>query len=174
MTDQFSLPNTLYMISTMATMGFYSKPLLDVCSNKIKGKIFFWQDKNRLNQKDVTKLDNILPCFVRACRSVCSNVSVLALPTCYPSSVPPPHVFSLVENLNVIPFSGQYKLLQSCKQLLYRDLDLLTDMSDHAASMMDIWSNKQVLRQTTVFSPHFSEMLNIHSHNLHFTALSCL
>lgn len=174
MTDQFSLPNTLYMISTMATMGFYSKPLLDVCSNKIKGKIFFWQDKNRLNQKDVTKLDNILPCFVRAYRSVCSNVSVLALPTCYPSSVPPPHVFSLVENLNVIPFSGQYKLLQSCKQLLYRNLDLLTDMSDHAASMMDIWSNKQVLRQTTVFSPHFSEMLNIHSHNLHFTALSCL
>lgn len=38
MTDQFTLPNTQYMISTMATMGFYSKPLLEVCSKKIKGK----------------------------------------------------------------------------------------------------------------------------------------
>ncbi|XP_031148119.1 FAST kinase domain-containing protein 2, mitochondrial [Sander lucioperca] len=36
MTDQFSLPNTQYMISTMATMGFYSRPLLDVCSKTIK------------------------------------------------------------------------------------------------------------------------------------------
>ncbi|CAG06685.1 unnamed protein product [Tetraodon nigroviridis] len=35
MTDQFTLPNTQYMISTMATMGFYSKPLLDACSKKI-------------------------------------------------------------------------------------------------------------------------------------------
>lgn len=40
MTDQFSLANTQYMISTMAKVGFYSKPLLDVCSDKIKGKIF--------------------------------------------------------------------------------------------------------------------------------------
>lgn len=37
LTDQFSLPNAQHMISTMATMGFYSKPLLDVCSRKIKG-----------------------------------------------------------------------------------------------------------------------------------------
>ncbi|KAG7502950.1 hypothetical protein JOB18_029132 [Solea senegalensis] len=34
MTDQFTLPNTHYMITTMATMGFFSKPLLDVCSKK--------------------------------------------------------------------------------------------------------------------------------------------
>ncbi|XP_036947681.1 FAST kinase domain-containing protein 2, mitochondrial [Acanthopagrus latus] len=96
MTDQFSLPNTLYMISTMATMGFYSKPLLDVCSNKIK------------------------------------------------------------EKLNEIPFSRQYKLLLSCKQLLYRDLDLLTDMSDYAASMIDIWSNKQLVIFLSAFeSLHF-------------------
>lgn len=40
MADQFSLPNTQYMISTMATMGYYSKPLLDVCSKKITGKMF--------------------------------------------------------------------------------------------------------------------------------------
>lgn len=42
MTDQFSLPNTQYMITTMATMGFYSKPLLDVCSKKIAGN-FLWR-----------------------------------------------------------------------------------------------------------------------------------
>lgn len=35
MTDQFTLPNTQYMIFTMATMGFYSKPLMDLCSKKI-------------------------------------------------------------------------------------------------------------------------------------------
>lgn len=44
MTDQFTLPNTQYMISTMATMGFYSKPLLDACSKKIIGNfvLFFY------------------------------------------------------------------------------------------------------------------------------------
>ncbi|XP_028322611.1 FAST kinase domain-containing protein 2, mitochondrial [Gouania willdenowi] len=36
MTDQFSLPNTQYMFSTLAVMGFCSKPLLDICSKKIK------------------------------------------------------------------------------------------------------------------------------------------
>ncbi|CAN9498424.1 unnamed protein product [Ophioblennius macclurei] len=35
MTDQFSVPNAQCMISTMVTMGFYSKPLLEVCSRKI-------------------------------------------------------------------------------------------------------------------------------------------
>lgn len=35
MKDQFSIPNTQYMITTMAAMGFYSKPLLDVCSKTI-------------------------------------------------------------------------------------------------------------------------------------------
>ncbi|TMS11760.1 FAST kinase domain-containing protein 2, mitochondrial [Larimichthys crocea] len=38
--DQFSLPNAQHMISTMATMGFYSKPLLDVCSRKIKEDLY--------------------------------------------------------------------------------------------------------------------------------------
>lgn len=38
MTDQFSLPNSQYMITTMTKMGFYSKPLLDICSRKIAGK----------------------------------------------------------------------------------------------------------------------------------------
>lgn len=36
MADEFSLINSVYMISTMATMGFYSKQLLQVCSKKIK------------------------------------------------------------------------------------------------------------------------------------------
>uniref|UniRef100_A0A672FWV7 FAST kinase domains 2 n=1 Tax=Salarias fasciatus TaxID=181472 RepID=A0A672FWV7_SALFA len=35
MADQFSVPNAQWMISTMVTMGFYSKPLLEVCSRKI-------------------------------------------------------------------------------------------------------------------------------------------
>lgn len=38
MTEQFSLPNSQYMISTMAAMGFYSKPLLDVCCSRIRGE----------------------------------------------------------------------------------------------------------------------------------------
>lgn len=85
MTDQFSLPNTQYMISTMATMGFYSKPLLDVCSKKIR------------------------------------------------------------ENLHGIPFNRLFTVLQSCRDLHYRDLDLLTDISDYIASMIDIWTNKQLI-----------------------------
>lgn len=38
MMDQFSLPNSQYMITTMAAMRFYSKPLLDICSQRIQGK----------------------------------------------------------------------------------------------------------------------------------------
>lgn len=49
MTDQFTLPNTQYMISTMATMGFYSKPLLDVCSKKIIGNLFCFYAKKALH-----------------------------------------------------------------------------------------------------------------------------
>lgn len=45
MTDQFTLPNTQYMISTMATMGFYSKPLLDACSKKIIGNSVYCNTK---------------------------------------------------------------------------------------------------------------------------------
>ncbi|XP_046886883.1 FAST kinase domain-containing protein 2, mitochondrial isoform X1 [Hypomesus transpacificus] len=39
MTEQFSLPNCQYMISTLATMGFCSKPLLDVCCTKIADNV---------------------------------------------------------------------------------------------------------------------------------------
>ncbi|XP_037326364.2 FAST kinase domain-containing protein 2, mitochondrial [Pungitius pungitius] len=85
MTDQFSLPNTQYMISTMATMGFYSKPLLDICSRTIK------------------------------------------------------------ENLHGIPFNRLFTVLQSCRNLHYRNFDLLTGISEYVASTMDIWTKKQVV-----------------------------
>ncbi|KAM9334111.1 FAST kinase domain-containing protein 2, mitochondrial [Symphorus nematophorus] len=85
MIDQFSLPNSQYMISTMAKMDFYSKPLLDVCSKKIR------------------------------------------------------------ENLDGIPFNRLLTVLHSCRELRYRDLDMLTDISDYVASMMDIWTNKQLV-----------------------------
>ena len=64
MSDQFSLPNTQYMISTMATMGFYSKPLLDVCSQKIIGKKIFHRRK-LLNASVtmVTKLETTFSWF---------------------------------------------------------------------------------------------------------------
>ncbi|XP_072218678.1 FAST kinase domain-containing protein 2, mitochondrial [Leuresthes tenuis] len=91
MTDQFSLPNAQYMISTMATMGFYSKPLLDVCGKKI------------------------------------------------------------TENLHGIPFNRLFNVLHSCKDLLYRDLDMLTSISDYVASTLDIWTNKQLLLFLSVF-----------------------
>ncbi|XP_047211635.1 FAST kinase domain-containing protein 2, mitochondrial [Girardinichthys multiradiatus] len=91
MTDQFSLPNVQYMISTMAKMGFQSKPLLKVCGGKIK------------------------------------------------------------ENLNGIPFNRLYNVLKSCKELLYRDVDLLTSISDHVASTLDIWTNKQLVFFLSVF-----------------------
>ncbi|XP_023249136.1 FAST kinase domain-containing protein 2, mitochondrial [Seriola lalandi dorsalis] len=91
MTDEFSLPNSQYMISTMATMGFYSKPLLDICSKKI------------------------------------------------------------TENLDEIPFNRLFLVLQSCRELRYRNLDLLTGISDYVTSMLDIWTNKQVLLFLSVF-----------------------
>lgn len=91
MTDQFSLPNAQHMISTMATMGFYSKPLLQECSKII------------------------------------------------------------TENLHGIPFNRLYKVLHSCKELLYRDVDLLTGISDNVASTLEIWTNKQLLLFLSVF-----------------------
>ncbi|XP_034407214.1 FAST kinase domain-containing protein 2, mitochondrial [Cyclopterus lumpus] len=91
MRGQFSLPNSQYMISIMATMGFYSKPLLDVCSKTIR------------------------------------------------------------ENLNGIPFNRLYTVLHSCRELHYRDLDLLTDISEYVASILDIWTKKQVVLFLSVF-----------------------
>ncbi|KAM8904089.1 FAST kinase domain-containing protein 2, mitochondrial isoform 1-T1 [Spinachia spinachia] len=85
MADHFSLPNTLYMISTMASMGFYSKPLLDLCSGTIQ------------------------------------------------------------ENLHGIPFNRLFKVLRSCRDLQYKNFDLLTSISEHVAYTWDIWTKKQVV-----------------------------
>ncbi|XP_015244422.1 PREDICTED: FAST kinase domain-containing protein 2 [Cyprinodon variegatus] len=91
MADEFSLPNAQYMISTMATMGFHSKPLLKICSGKIQ------------------------------------------------------------ENLHGIPFNRLYNVLQSCRELLYRDIDLLNSVSGYVASTLDIWTNKQLVFFLSVF-----------------------
>uniref|UniRef100_A0A3Q1D9L0 RAP domain-containing protein n=1 Tax=Amphiprion ocellaris TaxID=80972 RepID=A0A3Q1D9L0_AMPOC len=91
MTDQFTLPNTQYMIFTMATMGFYSKPLMDLCSKKI------------------------------------------------------------AEDFHGIPFNRLYRVLQSYKELLYRNGDLLTGLSEYVASTLDVWTNKQVLLFLSIF-----------------------
>lgn len=112
MTDQFSLPNTQHMISTMATMGFYSRPLLDACSKKIRGNLFY-----------IT--------------SVCVyNLNYLTLQFS--------HFICLLDNLHGIPFNKLLTVLLSCKELHYRDLDLLTATSDYIVSVIDIWTNKQV------------------------------
>lgn len=85
MADEFTLPNSVYMISTMATMGFDSKPLLEVCTNIIK------------------------------------------------------------ENLHGVPFSRLMAVLNSCRELRYRDFNLLTDISEYITSSVDIWTNKQLI-----------------------------
>lgn len=127
MTDQFSLPNTQYMISTMATMGFYSRPLLDVCSKTIKGqnqyrepeKLYFTYEKTMFYQH--------------------------AVPLWFLFHV------SLVENLQGVPFNRLFTVLQSCWELHYRDFELLSSISDYVASTIDIWTKKQVLQNTTVY-----------------------
>ncbi|KAM9829413.1 FAST kinase domain-containing protein 2, mitochondrial [Syngnathus typhle] len=91
MAEQFTLPNTHYMISTMAKMGFYSKPLLDICSQTI------------------------------------------------------------TENLPGVPFNRLLKVLLSCRELHYRDLTLLTGISDYIASTIDIWSQKEVVLFLSAF-----------------------
>lgn len=56
MMDQFSVPNAQYMISTMATMGFYSKPLIEVCIRKITGKTLKQLKGNLANVRTDTPL----------------------------------------------------------------------------------------------------------------------
>ncbi|XP_061841089.1 FAST kinase domain-containing protein 2, mitochondrial isoform X2 [Nerophis lumbriciformis] len=85
MTDQFSLASTHHMIYTMAQIGFFSKPLLQIC-----------------------------------CKTI-------------------------TEHLNGMPFNRLLKLLQSFQQLLYRDLTLLTGISDYVTSTGDIWSQTEVI-----------------------------
>ncbi|KAM7365316.1 hypothetical protein PAMP_016258 [Pampus punctatissimus] len=95
MTDQFSIPNSQYMITTMAKIGFSSKPLLDICSKNI------------------------------------------------------------TENISGIPFNRLNKLLQSYRELHYRDFDMLTAMTDYVSSMIDIWTNKQIIIFLSLFEDLF-------------------
>lgn len=67
-----------------------------------------------------------------------------------------------VENLHGIPFNRLYNVLQSCKELLYRDVDLLSSISDYVASTFDIWTNKQVLKEAFIFYSCFVEIWNIY------------
>nr|XP_057907481.1 FAST kinase domain-containing protein 2, mitochondrial isoform X2 [Doryrhamphus excisus] len=91
MTDQFSPPNTHYMISTMAKMGFYSKPLLQICTQKITDRI------------------------------------------------------------HEIPFNRLLTVLQSLRELRYRDHALFTTISNYIASTVDIWSQKEIILFLSAF-----------------------
>uniref|UniRef100_A0A8C6SJ35 Uncharacterized protein n=1 Tax=Neogobius melanostomus TaxID=47308 RepID=A0A8C6SJ35_9GOBI len=84
LSDQFSLPNAQYMITSMVALGFSSKPLLSLCSRKIS------------------------------------------------------------EHLSCIPFNRLLTVLVSCRELRYRDQQLLNDVSEYGASMVHVWNHKQV------------------------------
>ncbi|XP_053170545.1 FAST kinase domain-containing protein 2, mitochondrial [Scomber japonicus] len=51
----------------------------------------------------------------------------------------------IIENINRIPVSRLLTVLQSYRELRYRDAEQLTAISEYAASMIDIWNNKQVI-----------------------------
>ncbi|XP_072304719.1 FAST kinase domain-containing protein 2, mitochondrial [Eucyclogobius newberryi] len=85
LSDQFTLPNTQHMVSTMATLGFTSKPLLSVCSLKI------------------------------------------------------------TEHLSEVPFNRLLTVLVSCRELRFRDLQLLEAVSEYSTSMVQVWNNKQLI-----------------------------
>lgn len=54
----------------------------------------------------------------------------------------------LVGNLDAVPWSRLFSVLHACRELHYRNLELLTGVSDYVGSMVDIWTSKQVLQQT--------------------------
>ncbi|XP_055082768.1 FAST kinase domain-containing protein 2, mitochondrial [Periophthalmus magnuspinnatus] len=85
LSDQFTLPNAQHMVSTMATLGFTSKPLLSICSHKIS------------------------------------------------------------EHLSGVPFNRLLTVLVSCRELRYRDLQLLEAVSEYSATTIQVWNNKQLL-----------------------------
>ncbi|KAM9327389.1 FAST kinase domain-containing protein 2, mitochondrial isoform 2-T2 [Pholidichthys leucotaenia] len=57
----------------------------------------------------------------------------------------------ILENLHLMPFNRLYEVLLACKELMYRDIDLLTGISEYVASFRDIFTNKQVLLILSVF-----------------------
>lgn len=56
----------------------------------------------------------------------------------------PSHLICFLENLHGIPFNRLLPVLLSCRKLHYRDLDLLNGISEYVASLIDVWTNKQV------------------------------
>lgn len=85
LSDQFSLPNAQYMISSMSALGLSSKPLLYTCSRKI------------------------------------------------------------TEQVSVIPFNRLLSVLVSCRDLKFRDEQLLNAVSEHGANMASVWSHRQLV-----------------------------
>lgn len=85
LSDQFSLPNAQYMISSMSALGLSSKPLLYTCSRKI------------------------------------------------------------TEQVSVIPFNRLLSVLVSCRELKFRDEQLLNAVSEHGANMASVWSHRQLI-----------------------------
>ncbi|XP_061745725.1 FAST kinase domain-containing protein 2, mitochondrial [Nerophis ophidion] len=124
MMDQFSIPNTQCMMSTMAEIDFYSKPLLQICCKKI------------------------------------------------------------TENLIGVPFQRLIEVMRSLKQLRYRDVALLTGISDYIASTIDICSQKKVILflsnfETLGFCPTtlmaaFAEKVIINPDSLKLVDLLCV
>ncbi|XP_077407771.1 FAST kinase domain-containing protein 2, mitochondrial isoform X2 [Vanacampus margaritifer] len=57
----------------------------------------------------------------------------------------------ITENLNVVPFNRLITVLQSCRELHYRNVTLLTGISDYFASTFDMWSKKEVVLMLSMF-----------------------
>ncbi|RVE75411.1 hypothetical protein OJAV_G00016520 [Oryzias javanicus] len=89
--DQFSLPNAQHMIYTMAAMGFYSKPLLQLCSKTILDNIHvvpfnrFYQvllSCKELSYRDAALLTGISD-YVASTVDIWSNRQLLLLLTVF-------------------------------------------------------------------------------------------
>lgn len=50
MSNDFTLPNAEYMLASMATMGLHSRPLLEICCQKIEGKKKLLRKQTMLNR----------------------------------------------------------------------------------------------------------------------------
>lgn len=54
----------------------------------------------------------------------------------------------LVEHLHGVPFNRLLTVMKAFRTLLYRDVELFTDISEYLASTVDVWSTKQVQQHT--------------------------
>ncbi|XP_078259699.1 FAST kinase domain-containing protein 2, mitochondrial [Rhinoraja longicauda] len=59
---------------------------------------------------------------------------------------------SIVENIHGIPFWRLVHILQSCKDLKYRNHALLTAAGNHVASMLSVWEVKQLTLLLVLFA----------------------